>query len=270
MDKLIILNAENTTKMSSKEMALVTNKQHKTILRDIRKMFSALKKEGTNMCNDDYSAIKDNRGYYVEIFLNRNLTYTLVSGYSTLIRNKIINRWLELESQSECESECGCKIKQQPSTQHELLEIESKTNALITLGLEPQVAKIIGQKLIEHTQMEDRLSNIDDMNNRTITTYTATEMSKELGFRSAIEFNNFLHEIGVQYKLRGCWFLYSKYTKNNWIAYKDYKIEKSDGEVLNNKQMEWTEMAKEALHHFCKLYRVGKFSENLLLNRTLK
>ena len=33
--------------------------------------------------------------------LNHELTYTLITGYSTVLRNRVIKRWLELENKLE-------------------------------------------------------------------------------------------------------------------------------------------------------------------------
>lgn len=42
-------------------------------------------------------------------------------------------------------------------------------------------------------------------------TYTCTEVAKELGLESAIELNNRLKELGVQYKVNQTWVPYTKY-----------------------------------------------------------
>lgn len=44
-------------------------------------------------------------------------------------------------------------------------------------------------------------------------TYTCTEVAKELGLKSAIELNNRLKELGVQYKVNQTWVPYTKYAK---------------------------------------------------------
>ena len=57
-------------------------------------------------------------------------------------------------------------------------------------------------------------------------TYTATEIAKELGFRSAIEFNNELANRHIQFKQNGTWIPYADYAQQGWFEIKQ--------EVLDN------------------------------------
>lgn len=83
--------------MSSLEIAKLTGKQHSHVLRDTRNMLDEL--DDPKMDDADfYKEIKDNRGYTVEILLNKELTLTLISGYNVKMRHAIIKRWQELET----------------------------------------------------------------------------------------------------------------------------------------------------------------------------
>lgn len=93
MTDLIIMNQTQT--MSSIEIAKLTSKEHKNVLRDIRDMLSKL--DGSNLSHEQYQELKDERGYVKEILLDKELSTTLVSGYSVPMRHKIIKRWQELE-----------------------------------------------------------------------------------------------------------------------------------------------------------------------------
>ena len=70
--------------MSSKEIAELMGKQHKHVLRDIRRLLDELKDKLTS--NDGltpaYQLHTDERGRTKEYKLDRNLTVTLISGYS--------------------------------------------------------------------------------------------------------------------------------------------------------------------------------------------
>lgn len=83
------------TKMSSREIAKLTGKQHKHVLDDCRKMFEAL-----SMQSADFSAdYQDDRGRtYQEFWLDQDLTLTLMTGYSVPLRHKVAKRWRQLES----------------------------------------------------------------------------------------------------------------------------------------------------------------------------
>ncbi|WP_110946478.1 phage antirepressor KilAC domain-containing protein [Pseudomonas bohemica] len=88
-------NVARTISMSSLEISELTGKQHKDVIRDIRVMLSALKADGADLrhVRED----KDGRGYTAEFHLDRELTETLLTGYSIPLRRKVIHRLHELE-----------------------------------------------------------------------------------------------------------------------------------------------------------------------------
>ncbi|TCL26804.1 phage regulator Rha-like protein [Azotobacter chroococcum] len=81
--------------MSSREIAKLTGKEHKNVLRDIREMLDALEKDGSDLSH--VGEDKDARGYTKQFHLDRELTETLVTGYSIPLRHKVIRRIHELE-----------------------------------------------------------------------------------------------------------------------------------------------------------------------------
>ena len=86
----------NKQTMSSREISELTGKEHGHVLRDIRSMISELKQDDPRM--DDPQEEKDSRGYTSCIYLNRELTDTLLTGYSAVARRRVIKRWQELEA----------------------------------------------------------------------------------------------------------------------------------------------------------------------------
>lgn len=80
--------------MTSKEIAEITGKQHAHVMRDIR----GLLEQGVNESNFGLVEYKDakgeNRPMYV---LTKKGCLILASGYDAVLREKIINRWEELE-----------------------------------------------------------------------------------------------------------------------------------------------------------------------------
>ncbi|OAI84901.1 Rha family transcriptional regulator [Pseudomonas putida] len=85
--------------MSSKEIASITRKAHKHVIRDIREMIADLEKDGPILGH--LSEDKDRRGYTTAFHLDRDLTDTLMTGYSARMRYAVVRRWRELEGQSE-------------------------------------------------------------------------------------------------------------------------------------------------------------------------
>lgn len=85
--------------MSSKEIAELTGKELSNVHRDIRNMLDALAGED----DSDLKHVRferDARAYTVAIHLPKSLSITLVTGYNVVLRNRIIRRWQELETQA--------------------------------------------------------------------------------------------------------------------------------------------------------------------------
>lgn len=92
----LISTAEVKT-MSSREIAELTGKEHKHIIRDIRTIIEQLK-DGPNLDHEEFQSLTDNRGYTSEYLLTKNQTLLLMTGYNIPLRQKLINRWQELEN----------------------------------------------------------------------------------------------------------------------------------------------------------------------------
>lgn len=82
--------------MSSREIADLTGKAHKHVLVDIRSMLAELEIDSA-----EFSAqYKDGTGRSLPCFhLDRELTDTLLTGYSAKMRLAVVRRWRELEEQ---------------------------------------------------------------------------------------------------------------------------------------------------------------------------
>lgn len=82
--------------MTSREIAELTGKEHKHVLRDIEVMFSELEYKINGYVQN--WTHPQNGQTYPEFVLPKSLTLTLVSGYNVVMRKRIIDRWLELEA----------------------------------------------------------------------------------------------------------------------------------------------------------------------------
>lgn len=90
----LIQNSFNTLTMSSREIATLCGKRHDNVMADIRKMLDDLNLN----CPDFLGEYKDTSGKSNPCFnLPKRECLILVSGYSTSLRAKIIDRWQELE-----------------------------------------------------------------------------------------------------------------------------------------------------------------------------
>ncbi|WP_375637157.1 Rha family transcriptional regulator [Bartonella sp. AP152HLJHH] len=93
-----LVNTQTTLTMSSREIAELCDKRHDNIVRDIRQICTDLKIEVSKFQGN----YKDSTGRKLVCYnLPKRECLILISGYSTVLRAKIIDRWIELESQEQ-------------------------------------------------------------------------------------------------------------------------------------------------------------------------
>ncbi|WP_375679429.1 Rha family transcriptional regulator [Bartonella sp. AP7XZML] len=89
-------NSATTQTMSSREIAELCGKEHRNVMRDIRQILTELKIELSKFAG----FYRDSTGRTLPCYnLPKRECLILVSGYSTALRAKIIDRWQELERQ---------------------------------------------------------------------------------------------------------------------------------------------------------------------------
>lgn len=120
----------------------------------------------------------------------------------------------------------------------------------LTKVLEEERAK---QELItkERDDARDLVKDVVQDN----TTYTATEIAKDLGLRSAIELNKWLVDIGFMYKSGKSYLPYAEFSKMGLTSHKLYDT----GNGFNVKTVKFTNLGKmwivekwKELHNTCK------------------
>ena len=94
-NNLMIIESSNVLTMSSLEIAELTGKQHKDVIRDIRNMLNQLEIHSAQFC----AQYKDSTGRSLPMFnLPKRETLCLIAGYNVQVRMRIIDRWQELEA----------------------------------------------------------------------------------------------------------------------------------------------------------------------------
>lgn len=84
-------------RMSSREIAELTGKEHRNVMRDARAMLVELHGEG-GLLSFEHTWVNPGNGQAYPVFvLPKRESLILVSGYSTSMRAAIIDRWQELE-----------------------------------------------------------------------------------------------------------------------------------------------------------------------------
>lgn len=88
---------------------------------------------------------------------------------------------------------------------------------------------------------------------RSVNTYTATQLAKELGFTSGEALNKKLKEMRVQYKQSGQWLLYTDYSGKGYTKTKTESFTRNDGSIGTNTYTVWTEVGRAFLHTLFKV-----------------
>ena len=131
-----IVAPSNTVTMSSREIAELTGKQHKNVLRDVNVMLESLEKAGSDLSQ----AVRytDERGRTSEVRLDRVLTETLLTGYSIPLRHRVVTRLQDLEKVSRHSMSL-------PTNFAEALQLaadQAKQNASLHLVIQQQAPKV--------------------------------------------------------------------------------------------------------------------------------
>lgn len=190
LDMIPSATADNTECMTSLEIAEITGKEHSHVMRDIR----AILAQGVSESNFGLSSYKQPqpKGGYKEVAMYK-LTpkgmLLLASGYNVLLREKIINRWHELEAaraatpirQSPFEYETASCI-QAAKTLFNTLDLSSVQKIQLANGILNKLGIELPPILLEEKQKEYA---------------TPTELLKSNGSETSVqEFNKALERMG--------------------------------------------------------------------------
>jgi phage regulator Rha-like protein len=87
--------------MSSLEIAEITGKDHSRVLKDVRKMLKELalsgagKTDASSYVETSYQSIQNKT--HPMVILDKDLTFTLITGYSIKLCHLVVKRWSALE-----------------------------------------------------------------------------------------------------------------------------------------------------------------------------
>jgi len=196
------MNALTTSMtMTSREIAELTGKELAHVHRDIRAMLDELKKDDPNL--DHPHEDKDARGYTTCFHLNRELTETLLTGYSASARIKVIRRWHDLEEQAAKPADPMAILNDPAAMRGILLTYTEKV-----IALESAV-----QILAPKADAFDLVSASKDA-------MTITEASKVLGVKRS-ELTAYMHAKGWIYRQNGSWVAYDQHIRSGCLQYKE-------------------------------------------------
>lgn len=211
--------------ISSREVAeMMEVKEHSKMIRKIEQISTTLTEAKIGL--SDYwfessykdSSGKTNKEYQVTKKGCEMLAHKSTGEKGVIFTHKYMERFEQMENH----------IKQQvPQTYAQALLEAGR----LALEVERQQALIE-----EKTKTISILTHVNKL-------YTATEIAKELGFKSAVEFNKKLCEDKIQYKANGTYILYSQYSGFGYDSIKQ--------EVLDNNKViyhrKWTQIGRDFL-----------------------
>jgi phage antirepressor YoqD-like protein len=171
-------NNENVsrTTMSSREIASVTGKRHDHVMRDIRNMLNELEITDPSFGG----SYQDGTGRALPCFnLDRELTETLVTGYSIQLRHKVIRRLHELEEMSAKPSFDYSAALNDPRTLLALLT----DNVKKVVALEADNTELSHENLMLEQKVSADAPKVGFFDAVTVTheTYSVAEVAKLIG-----------------------------------------------------------------------------------------
>ncbi len=219
----------NIQRMTSLEIAQVTGKQHKNVMRDIRNMEPAWEK--VNGLKFELVNYKDSKGELRPCYsLTKTECLYVATKFNDEARAKLVLRWEELEQERR-----EMSVKNQPMTDVEIMaravlisakQIEELTNAVALLAPKAEYC-------------DEVLDSVSCM--------TTTQIAKELEM-SAIELNRWLCNQGIQYWQSDQYMLYADYARRGFAKNRSHSYRDSDGEMHTRTYLVWTERGREFIH----------------------
>ncbi len=233
--------------MTSLEIAEVTGKRHDSVLRDIRNLLS----QGVDAHNFVETSYTDKANRQQKCFtLTKKGCLILASGYDALLREKIINRWEELETRNISFD------KVLPTTFAEALRLAADQAEKIEAQQKQLEAN--SKEIVELSgtiaTMQPKITYVDKIlaSKETVTT---TQIAQDYG-QSAKAFNVLLRNFGIQHKVGGQWILYTKYLPCGYVQSDTISIEHKDGSSGSVMHTKWTQKGRLFLYEELKKHNV--------------
>lgn len=241
--------------MTSLEIAEVTGKQHKDVLKAIRNMEPAWEKvQGRKFSLSLRTSKLPNGGkkenpYYV---LTKTECLYIATKFNDEARARLVIRWEELERE----------------------RLQRQTTVVAPVGGHPATRSSRRQLLVMLIEAEDKYEQMEKMFNGTADyainlmkdidilkarvnylengqkalpslgkTFTATQLAAEYGMK-AVGFNSLLQQLGLQYSSQGQWLLVPDYAGRGYTSSKIITVH-NDGQPHQKPFTVWTEAGRQ-------------------------
>lgn len=236
-------------RMTSLQIAEITARLHKNVMRAIRNMEPAWEKiNGRKFELVDY---KDAKGETRPCFsLNKEECLYIATKFNDEARAKLIKRWKELEEQSKPSvpqnylEALKSLVKAEEDKQKLALENRKQQQEILAISKENME---LGNKI---TEMLPKVSYYDQIL-QSNATMTVTQIAQDYGM-SAIKLNLLLSDMKIQHKMRGQWILYGQFLTGGYVHSRAVDIVRSDGRHDVKYNTEWTTKGRIFLYEALK------------------
>lgn len=223
--------------VSSRQVAEKFGKEHKHVLDSVREILKA-ENSAVRFFQENMYKVKGNNKSYPEYLMNRDGFTLLAMGFT----GKDALQWklkyiAAFNKMEELLKEQEVIPKDLPAALRMAAEIAEKAQAL-------QIENTQQKQIINEMQPKASYYDLILQNN---TLMSVTQIAKDYGM-SAKKMNSLLHELGVQYKQGGIWFLYEKYQCDGYTQSKTFPT--ADGE--NRFHTYWTQKGRLFIYHLLK------------------
>ena len=230
MDNLATIDTGMT--IESREVAKMIGRQHKELLRDIRRYLSDISTSADLRSSDFFieSLYKDKKG-------EERLCYLLTKKGCEFVANKMTGKKGNLFTASYI-TKFNKMEKQQISVQFEIPQTYSDA---LRLAADQQDQLDKQKPIVEYTKTMLLNPGLE----------TTTAIAKNYGM-GAKKFNNLLHELGIQYRQSGTWYLYAKYQDKGYTHIEPFDYVDNDGQKNIKNTMKWTQKGQKFLYETLK------------------
>lgn len=234
--------------MTSMEIAEVTGRNHKDVLRSIREMEDAWAKvNGRKFALVEYKDLKgEMRPCYS---LTKTECLYVATKFNDEARARLVLRWEELEIKETASTKVPTTFAEAlrlAADQAEKIEAQQKQ-------LEANSKEIVELSGTIAT-MQPKVTYVDKIlaSKETVTT---TQIAQDYG-QSAKAFNILLRNFGIQRKVGGQWILYAKYLPCGYVQSDTISIEHKDGSSGSVMHTKWTQKGRLFLYEELKKHNV--------------
>ena len=229
--KIVSNNGQLVT--DSREVAEITGKEHKELMRTIRQYAGVL--TSANLRSSDFFIPH----YYQDAKKEQRPCFLLTRKGCDMVANKMTGQK-------------GILFTAAYVTKFEEMEKQIQSNHRLPGSYKEALLQLVAEveekeKLqLEVSELKPKASYHDHVLNST-TLLSVTQIAKDYGM-GAPSFNKLLQELGIQYKKSGVWHLYHKYQDKGYTATKTHIIDTERSKIHTN----WTQKGRLFLYETLK------------------